>query len=88
MPTPAAALVLSAGQKLELEALVRNGRTPQRGATRGRLLLLAHQGVANQSIAEQLSLSRPTILALRNAFAKEGIAAVTVFVSGSAEPRW
>jgi biotin operon repressor len=41
------------------------------------LLLLAHQGVANQSIAEQLSLSRPTILALRDAFAKDGLAAVT-----------
>jgi hypothetical protein len=36
-----------------------------------------HQGVANQSIAEKLSLSRPTILALRNAFVKDGITAVT-----------
>jgi len=44
---------------------------------RGRLLLLAHQGVANQSIAQQLNLSRPTILALRNAFAQDGIAVVT-----------
>jgi transposase len=41
------------------------------------LLLLAHQGIANQSIAEQLDLSRPTVLALRDAFAKEGLAAVT-----------
>jgi hypothetical protein len=45
------------GQQLELESLVRNGGTPQKVAMRGRLLLLAHQGVANQSIAEQLSLS-------------------------------
>jgi transposase len=77
MPSPAPALVLSIDQKAELEALVRNGNTPQKVASRGRLLLLAHQGVANQTIAEQLSLSRPTILALRNAFAKDGIAALT-----------
>jgi hypothetical protein len=77
MPSPAPALVLSVGQKSELEALIRNGNTPQRVALRGRLLLLAHQGVANQSIAEELNLSRPTILALRNAFAKDGITAVT-----------
>src|SRR3954447_24732613 len=77
MPTPAPALALSAGQKAELDALIRNGNTPQKVALRCRLLLLAHQGVANQSIAEQLNLSRPTILALRAAFAKDGMAAVT-----------
>jgi DNA-binding CsgD family transcriptional regulator len=76
MPIPALALALSDGQKAELEALIRNGNTPQKLALRCRLLLLAHQGVANQSIAEQLNLSRPTILALRAAFAKDGIAAI------------
>jgi transposase/DNA-binding CsgD family transcriptional regulator len=77
MPTPAPALPLSNAQKAELEALIRNGNTPQKLALRCRLLLLAHQGVANQSIAEQLNLSRPTILALRAAFAKNGLAAIT-----------
>jgi len=77
MPNPAAALALSDDQKAELDTLIRNGNTPQRVALRCRLLLLAHEGVANQSIAQQLSLSRPTILALRNAFAHDGIAAVT-----------
>jgi transposase len=77
MRSLAPSLVLTVGQKSELESLVRNGSTPQKVATRSRLLLLAHQGVANQSIAKQLNLSRPTILALRNAFAKDGIAAVT-----------
>src|ERR1700730_18961306 len=76
MPNPAAGLALSDDQKLELDTLVRNGNTPQKVALRCRLLLLAHEGVANQSIAQQLNLSRPTILALRSAFAKEGIAAV------------
>ena len=77
MFTPAPALVLSDEQKAEVEALVRNGHTPQRVVLRCRLLLLAHQGVANHSIAEQVDLSRPTILALRAAFAKDGMAAVT-----------
>src|SRR5271168_1545847 len=77
MPSPAPALALSASQKAELEGLVRSGSTSQKVALRCRLLLLAHQGVANQSIAEQLDLSRPTILALREAFAKHGLAAVT-----------
>jgi transposase len=77
MPNPASALTLSDGQKSELEALVRNGNTPQKVALRCRLLLLAHQGIANQSIAQQLSLSRPTILAFRTAFGKDGISAIT-----------
>jgi transposase len=77
MPHSAPALAMSAGQKSELEGLVRNGSTSQKIALRCRLLLLAHQGVANQSIAEQLRLSRPTVLALRDAFAKGGVAAVT-----------
>jgi transposase len=77
MPNPATALALSEDQKLELHTLVRNGHTPQKVALRCRLLLLAHEGVANRSIAQQLNLSRPTILALRAAFAKNGIEAVT-----------
>jgi transposase len=77
MFAPAPALPLSDGQKSELEALMRNGNTPQKVALRCRLLLLAHQGVANHSIAEQLNLSRPTILALRAAFTQNGMTAVT-----------
>jgi hypothetical protein len=33
--------------------------------------------VANQTIAEQLHISRPTVLALRAAFARDGMTAVT-----------
>ena len=77
MFNPAPALVLSDGQKSNLEALVRNGNTSQKVALRCRLVLLAHQGVANQSIAQQLEVSRPTVLALRAAFAKDGVVAIT-----------
>jgi transposase len=77
MFTAAPALALNDDQKSEIEALVRSGHTPQKVALRCRLLLLAHQGVANRSIAEQLNLSRPTILALRAAFTQHGVTAVT-----------
>ena len=77
MPNSAAAIALSKEQKLEINTLIRNGNTPQKVALRCRLFLLAHEGVANQSIARQLNLSRPTILALRAAFAKKGIEAIT-----------
>ncbi|MDQ6700947.1 MAG: helix-turn-helix domain-containing protein [Acidobacteriota bacterium] len=68
---------MSAHQKTELEGLVRNGSSPQKVALRCRLLLMAHDGVANQSIANQLSLSRPTVIALRNTFTQSGLSAVT-----------
>jgi transposase len=77
MPIPAPALALSIDQKTELEGLLRNGGSPQKVALRCRLLLMAHEGVSNQSIAEQLSVSRPTVIALRRAFAQSGLTAVT-----------
>src|SRR6185436_13046634 len=73
----AAPLRVTDNQKRELELLVRNGNSSQRIALRCKILLLAHQGVANAGIADQLKVSRPTVLALRAAFAKDGLAAVT-----------
>jgi len=64
-------------QRRELEVLVRNGNSSQKMALRCKILLLAHQGVANAGIADQLKISRPTVLALRAAFTKDGLAAVT-----------
>lgn len=77
MFTRASALALSEDQKAEIEALVRSGNTPQRIATKARLILLAQQGVANHSIAKHLKISRPTVLAIRSAFSLRGIEAIT-----------
>lgn len=77
MFTPAPALALTEPQKSQLESLVRAGATPQKTATRCRIILLAHEGVANHSIAQQLNVSRPTVLALRTAFADRGLDAIT-----------
>ena len=77
MFSAAAPLAVTADQKRELELLVRNGNSPQKVALRCKALLLAHKGVANTSIADQLKVSRPTVLALRAAFAKDGLTAIT-----------
>ena len=77
MFAPASALALSDSQRLHIDALLRNGNTPQKVASRCRIVLLAHQGLSNRSIAQQLELSRPTVIALRAAFAEQGLAALT-----------
>ena len=61
----------------QLESLVRSGNTPQRVAQKCRVLLLAHRGVANYSIARELGLSRPTVIAARAAFEEGGVSALT-----------
>jgi putative transposase len=79
MFAPAPPLALSLQQKATLEALLRDGSTPQKIALRDRIILLAHQGWANHSIAQQLGISRPTVIALRAAFAAQHMEAVTAF---------
>lgn len=64
-------------QRSTLEAIVRDGRSAQRIASRCRVLLLAHEGKSNVAIAQQLNLSRPTVLAVRAAFICGGIPAIT-----------
>jgi len=73
----AAPLAVSPDQKRQLELLLRNGSSPQKVALRGKVLLLAHEGMPNASIADQLKISRPTVLALRAAFTKDGMNSVT-----------
>jgi DNA-binding CsgD family transcriptional regulator len=77
MFSSAAPLAVTADQKRELELLVRNGNAPQKVVLRCRILLLAQEGRANASIADELKISRPTVLALRAAFVKNGMTAVT-----------
>ena len=73
MFAPATPLAVSAGQKQQLDALVRAGTTPQRLARRCQVIVLASQGVANRAIAQQTGLSRPTVLATRVAFVRGGV---------------
>lgn len=68
-----ASLVVKAEDKAKLERLVRSGKTEQRVAFRGRIILAAAEGLSNQKIAELLSTSRPTVIDWRKRYEAEGI---------------
>ena len=72
MFTRAAALMVDDAQRQLLESWARAGTTPQRVARKCEVILLASQGVSNHSIAQQTGLSRPTVLATRAAFRRQG----------------
>ena len=76
MLAPATPIVLTEAQQAQLQKLTRDGGTPQRVAARCRIIMLARQGETNVAIAEQLGLSRPTVLATRAAFVKNGLNAI------------
>lgn len=76
MFSPAAATSLQESQVQQLKGLARAGTTTQRVARRCRVILLAHEGTSNSSIAQQLGLSRPTVIATRAAFLRGGIVAI------------
>src|SRR5258708_8465776 len=73
----AAALSVDDADKAELDSLVRSGTTPQRVAQKCRVILLAQEGMSNHSIAKQLGLSRPTVIAARAAFGAGGVQVLT-----------
>jgi hypothetical protein len=67
-------LSLTDEQKNQLEKWVQAPSTPQKVVLRARICLLAHEGLANRRIAQQLKTSRPTVLLWRNHFLKSGVA--------------
>src|SRR5438445_10766623 len=73
----ATALSVDDAAKVQLESLVRSGTTPQRVAQKCRVILLAQEGISNHSIAKQLGLSRPTVIAARARFGAGGVPALT-----------
>src|SRR5213594_4490161 len=73
----ATALSIDKTAKQELESLIRSGATPQRIAQKCRIILMAGDGMSNRSIAQQLSVSRPTGIATRDAFVQGGLEALT-----------
>src|SRR5213082_1448549 len=73
----ATALSVDDAAKKQLESLARSGTTPQRVAQKCRVILLAQEGMSNHSIAKQLGLSRPTVIAARTAFGTGGVQVLT-----------
>ncbi len=70
----AAALQVSAEDREMLGALARGGKTPQKIALRARIVLGAAEGRANHALAQELGVSRPTVLRWRDRYASAGLA--------------
>jgi hypothetical protein len=60
---------LSGAEQQALETLQRAGKTPQQTVRRVSILLLAHAGLSNQAIADQVGTSRNLVQKWRNRFA-------------------
>jgi transposase len=74
MVRSSAALAVTPEDKVELERLVRSGKTEQRVAFRSRIVLAAASGLPTKKIAETLGTSRPTVIDWRKRYAAEGLA--------------
>jgi hypothetical protein len=60
---------LSAAEQQALATLQRAGKTPQQTVRRVSILLLAHEGLSNQAIADQVGTSRNLVQKWRKRFA-------------------
>ena len=82
MWTSAEALPVSPEQRRILERWIRASSTPQNIALRARLILMAGAGAANNRIADELGISRSTVILWRARFADGGPAALTQTAPG------
>src|ERR1700716_1070370 len=73
MSRAAAPLVISGGQREVLETLAGSQAAAHRVVERAQVLLLAADGVSNSEISEVVGVSRPTVLAWRGQFEKDGL---------------
>lgn len=83
----AQALRLTRDEKELLEGLLRGGSTPQSVGLRCRILLGAAQGVSNNQLARQLSLTRPTVIKWRQRFEEMGMLAIWSDAPRSGRPK-
>ena len=74
MSPAAAPLAISDGQREVLESLANSRAAAYRLVQRAQVLLLAADGVSNSEISEVARVSRPTVLAWRAQFEKDGLA--------------
>jgi DNA-binding NarL/FixJ family response regulator len=74
MPQSAAALPIAPNDVATLRRWSAATSAPAAQVQRAKILLLAAQGVANTQIAERLGVSRPTVIAWRKRYAREGSA--------------
>src|SRR5260370_32116252 len=80
-------LVISAEDRRLLETWPRAHSAPQSVAMRCQVILLAADGVANNAIAKELGISRPTVLLWRDRFAVGGPQSLVAVAPGRGRPR-
>jgi transposase len=66
---------LGDGDRHQLQALLRAGRSSARALTRARVLLKAHDGLTDAQIAEELDVSLSVIYDVRRRFVQQGLTA-------------
>jgi transposase len=74
MWTCARRILLAPGEQELLEGLVRGRNTAQKVVLRARIILGGSEGVSNNHLAKQLSITRPTVLLWRQRFAHARVA--------------
>ena len=77
MNKPAKAIELSESDRHLLQGWARAHSTPQQIARRGAIILLASEGIANSHIAQEVGVSRATVIEWRKRFLSQGIDALT-----------
>ena len=75
MPSTAPALPITPGDRAVLRQLSSATQAPAALVQRAKILLLAAEGTANSEIAERLGVSRPTVIAWRKRYTREGLTA-------------
>lgn len=73
MSRAATPLAISDGQREVLETLTSSRTAAYRVVQRAQVLLLAADGMSNSEISEVVEVSRPTVLAWRGLFEKDGL---------------
>src|SRR5712692_9031130 len=69
----AEAIQLSAEQRTVLETWSRSRVLPRRQVLRADIVLLASEGIPNETIVKRLGTSKPTVLLWRRRFQEEGL---------------
>ena len=72
----AAPLVLRPGDEERLRSLLRSSSAPAGLARRGRIVLLAAEGLPNAEVARRVGVTRQTVLAWRNRYVAGGVPAL------------
>src|SRR3972149_4882390 len=79
---PAEKLSMTPEQERTLQTWVRAQNTPQSVVARGRIVLMAADGLSNNQIAKQLGISRPTVILWRERFLQTGPPGLTEIEKG------